>query len=115
MEKYENPEYEMLKNSTEHIVQETSNNNKKANTPSDTANLKGIASLVLGLITIVINHLWYVSLITGILAIVFGVQSNIKGNKIKKGKAGMILGIIGLTLMLVVYGLATIIILVEYL
>ena len=114
MEKYENPEYEMLKNSTEHIVQETSNN-KKANTPSDTANLKGIASLVLGLITILINHLWYVSLITGILAIVFGVQSNIKGNKIKKGKAGMILGIVGLTLMLVIYGLATIIILVEYL
>ena len=114
MEKYENPEYEMLKNSTEHIVQETSNK-KKANTASDTANLKGIASLVLGLITIVIYHLWYVSLITGILAIVFGVQSNIKGNKIKKGKAGMILGIVGLTLMLVVYGLATIIILVEYL
>ena len=56
MEKYENPEYEMLKNSTEHIVQETSTNNKKVNTPSDTANLKGIASLVLGLITILINH-----------------------------------------------------------
>ena len=66
MEKYENPEYEMLKNSTEHIVQETSTNNKKVNTPSDTANLKGIASLVLGLITILVNHLWYVSLITGI-------------------------------------------------
>ena len=115
MEKYENPEYEMLKNATEHTVQKTSADSKNVKNPSDTANLKGIASLVLGLITILINHLWYVSLITGILAIVFGVQSNIKGNKIKKGKAGMILGIVGLTLMLVIYGLATIVILVEYL
>lgn len=115
MEKYENPEYEMLKNATEHTVQKTSADSKNVKNPSDTANLKGIASLVLGIITVLASHLWYLSIITGILAIVLGVKSNTKGNKVKKGKAGMILGIIGLSFMVIVYGLATIIIILEYL
>lgn len=56
-----------------------------------------IASLVLGIISIVTALFWYVTLPTGITAIVFGVKSAKRtGSKI--GKAGMITGIIGLSI-----------------
>lgn len=56
-----------------------------------------VASLVLGIISIVSCWFWYITLPTGILAIIFGVKSVKKlGSKI--GKAGVITGIIGLTL-----------------
>lgn len=114
MEKYENSEYEMLKKSTENIVKDSSEKTKRATvTSDDNSNLKGIVSLVLGLITLFLHHLWYVAIITGILAIVFGVKSNTKGNKNKKGKAGMILSIVGLSIMLAVYGIAVIFILLS--
>ena len=73
-----------------------------------------IASLVLGIISIVTALFWYIALPTGILAIVFGVKSSKKtGSKI--GKAGLITGIIGLALfalmyagMIIIMGLASI-------
>ena len=61
-----------------------------------------IASLVLGIISIVTALFWYVTLPTGIIAIVFGVKSAKKtGSKI--GKAGMITGIVGLSLFAFIY------------
>ena len=82
MENYENSEYEMLKRSTENNVQNSSAVKTNAATePNDKANLKGLVSLVLGIVALALNHLWYVSLIAGIIAIVFGVQSNTKGNR----------------------------------
>ena len=70
-----------------------------------------VASLVLGIISIVTNFFWYITLITGILAIVFGAKSAKKtGSKI--GKAGLITGIIGISLFVFVY--ATLIILMLY-
>ena len=61
-----------------------------------------IASLVLGIISIVSALFWYITLPTGILAIIFGVKSARKmGSKI--GKAGMITGIIGLSLFAFIY------------
>lgn len=61
-----------------------------------------ISSLVLGIISIVTALFWYIALPTGILAIVFGVKSARKiGSKI--GKAGMITGIIGLSLCAFMY------------
>lgn len=70
-----------------------------------------VASLVLGIISIVTNLFWYITLITGILAIVFGAKSAKKtGSKI--GKAGLITGIIGISLFVFVY--ATLIILMLY-
>ena len=61
-----------------------------------------ISSLVLGIISIVFALFWYIALPTGILAIVFGVKSARKiGSKI--GKAGMITGIIGLSLCAFMY------------
>lgn len=56
-----------------------------------------VASLVLGIISIVANLIWYMALPTGILAIVFGVKSTRKTGS-KLGKAGMITGIVGLSL-----------------
>ena len=61
-----------------------------------------IASLVLGIISIVTTLFWYITLPTGILAIIFGVKS-IKKTGSKLGKAGMITGIIGLSIFAFVY------------
>ena len=61
-----------------------------------------IVSLVLGIISIVTALFWYITLPTGIVAIVFGVKSSRRtGSKI--GKAGMITGIIGLALFAFMY------------
>lgn len=60
------------------------------------------ASLTLGIISILTIIFWYMSLITGILAIVFGVKSIHRTNS-KLGKAGMILGIIGVCLCCFIY------------
>ena len=60
------------------------------------------ASLTLGIISILTIIFWYMSLITGILAIVFGVKSIHKINS-KLGKAGTVLGIIGVSLCCFIY------------
>lgn len=62
----------------------------------------GVASLVLGIISIVTALFWYITLPTGILAIVFGVKSVKKvGSKI--GKAGLITGIVGVSIFAFIY------------
>ena len=61
-----------------------------------------IASLVLGIISIITALFWYITLPTGVLAIVFGVKSA-KRTGSKLGKAGMITGIIGLSLFAFIY------------
>lgn len=61
-----------------------------------------VASLVLGIISIITNLFWYITLPTGVLAIIFGAKSAKKtGSKI--GKAGLITGIVGLSLFAFVY------------
>lgn len=61
-----------------------------------------VASLVLGIISIVTAAFWYITLPTGILAIIFGVKT-IKKFGSKLGKAGLITGIIGVSLFLFIY------------
>ncbi len=61
-----------------------------------------VSSLVLGIISIVMNLFWYITLPTGILAIVFGVKS-VRRTGSKLGKAGLITGIVGLSLFVFVY------------
>ncbi len=72
-----------------------------------------VASLVLGIISVLTTLFWYITLPAGILAIVFGVKSIRKlGSNL--GKAGMILGIIGLSLFTFIYiGLMLILILAN--
>ena len=61
-----------------------------------------IISLVLGIISIVTSLFWYMTIPTGVIAIVLGVKSAKKfGSKL--GKAGMITGIVGLSLFAFIY------------
>lgn len=62
----------------------------------------GIDALVLGIISIITALFWYMALPTGIMAIVFGAKS-IKNSGSKLGEAGMITGIIGLSLFAFIY------------
>lgn len=61
-----------------------------------------VASLTLGIISIISALFWYITLPTGILAIVFGRKAISKvGSKL--GKAGFILGIVGLSIFAFIY------------
>lgn len=62
----------------------------------------GVAALVLGILSILFAAFIYISLPTGILAIIFGVKGIRKvGSKL--AKAGFVLGIIGLSLLIFIY------------
>lgn len=61
-----------------------------------------VASLTLGIISIVFAFFWYISLPCGIIAIVFGTKS-IRRYASKLGKAGLITGIIGLATFTCIY------------
>ena len=62
----------------------------------------GIASLTLGIISVVFTIFWYITIPTGILSIVLGRKAISKvGSKL--GKAGFILGIVGLSIFAFIY------------
>ena len=61
-----------------------------------------IISLVLGIISLVTTFFWYISLPAGITAIVLGAKSYRKQGK-ALGLAGMITGIVGVTICLLIY------------
>ncbi len=65
-------------------------------------NVIHIVSLVLGIISIVTALFWYITIPSGILAIILGVKSA-RATGSKMGKAGMITGIIGLALFGFIY------------
>lgn len=72
----------------------------------------GVAALVLGILSIVFQLFWYLSLPTGILGIIFGVKSARKvGSKL--GKAGMITGIVGVSVCVFIYITLCILVLIE--
>lgn len=66
-----------------------------------------IASMVLGIISIVLFCIWYLSIPCAILAIIFGVVGMKKGGK-GMAIAGLVLGIIAVAIVAVVYILAAI-------
>ena len=74
--------------------------------------LSHIISLVLGIISIVTTLFWYISLPTGITAIVLGTKSYKKEGK-KLGIAGLITGIVGVSLCLLIYITLVIIIIIQ--
>ncbi len=61
-----------------------------------------ISSLVLGIISLISGFFYYISLPAGILAIIFGTIS-IRKTGSKMAKAGLILGIIGISICLFLY------------
>ena len=71
-----------------------------------------IVSLVLGIISVVTTFFWYISLPTGITAIVLGITSYKKQSK-KLGLAGMITGIAGVSICLLIYITLLIILIVQ--
>lgn len=71
-----------------------------------------IASLVLGIVSIVLAFFYYISIPAGILAIIFGNQA-IKKYDSGMGKAGFILGIIGLVFCIAIYGFVTCILILN--
>lgn len=62
----------------------------------------GVSSLVLGIIAICSSLFYYISLPTGILAIIFGAKSMQKTES-KMGKSGLVTGIIGICLCVFLY------------
>ena len=74
--------------------------------------LSHIVSLVLGIISIITNLFWYISLPSGITAIVLGAKSYKKEGK-KLGLAGLITGIVGVSLCLLIYITLVIIIILR--
>jgi hypothetical protein len=71
-----------------------------------------IVSLVLGIISILSSLFWYVSFPSGIIAIVFGAKSYKKiGSKI--GAAGLITGIVGVSLSFLIYASLFILLLLQ--
>ena len=61
-----------------------------------------VAALSLGIVSIVFNLFWYICIPTGILAIIFGAKTaRSLGSKL--GKAGLITGIVGLSLCACLY------------
>ena len=71
-----------------------------------------IVSLVLGIISILTGFFWYMSIPSGIIAIIFGIKTYKKmGSKL--GLAGMITGIVGLALSLLIYITLFIILILE--
>ena len=65
-----------------------------------------IASLTLGVISILFAFFYYISIPSAILAIVFGYKSIKKYNS-GLGKAGFIVGIVGLVTCVAIYGFVT--------
>ena len=80
---------------------------KVENTTSTNSERKGfnITSLVLGIVSIITLCWWYVSIPTGIIAIIFSVAGKNDAGR-GMGIAGMVLGIIGLVLCIAIYLLA---------
>lgn len=63
-----------------------------------------VTSLVLGIISVVMATIYYISIPASILAIIFGVKSKKKDGS-KLGTAGLILGIVGISICVFIYGL----------
>lgn len=60
-----------------------------------------IASMVLGIVSIVLSCVWYLSIVAGVVGIVLAVVYNKKNGKCGMTKAGMICSVIGIILAVV--------------
>lgn len=67
-----------------------------------------IAALILGIVSLVMLCIWYISIPCSILAIIFGILGRKKGGK-GMGTAGLVLGIITVALIYILFvaGIAT--------
>ena len=61
-----------------------------------------IAALILGIVSLVMLCIWYISIPCSILAIIFGILGRKKGGK-GMGTAGLVLGIITVAFLIMIY------------
>ena len=61
-----------------------------------------IAALILGIVSLVMLCIWYISIPCSILAIIFGILGRKKGGK-GMGTAGLVLGIITVAFLIIIY------------
>lgn len=72
-----------------------------------------VAAFVCGIISVLSAPVYYITITTGVLAIVFGAKgARASGSKL--AKTGLILGIIGLSFFLLFYGIAVSGIILSY-
>ena len=81
--------------------------NKGAQTAPQESKGLSIASMVLGIISVVLFCIWYISVPCAILAIIFGIVGMKKGGR-GMGIAGLVLGIVALAILAIIYLLAII-------
>lgn len=67
-----------------------------------------IASMVLGIVSIALCCIWYLSLICAIVSIVFGIMNNRKNGRNAMATAGIVCSIIGIVLTIAILVLAAI-------
>lgn len=77
-------------------------NEKKEETPTKDRKGFAITSMVLGIISLVLFCIWYISVPCSILAIIFAILS-LKSSKKGMAIAGLTTGIIGFILMVLIY------------
>lgn len=75
---------------------------EKVNNLESKNSVKPAAAITLGICSILFASLWYIAIPAGILAILFG-KSSVKKFASKGGKAGVVLGIIGLIMTAILY------------
>lgn len=68
-----------------------------------------VASLTLGIISLILYGFWYVTMPAGILALIFGGKA-VKKTGSKLAKAGIITATVGLSLFILYYGAAILLI-----
>ncbi len=79
--------------------------NKTTQTVAQESKGLSIASMVLGIISVVLFCIWYISIPCAILAIIFGIVGMKKGGK-GMGIAGLVLGIVAVAILVIIYLLA---------
>ena len=79
--------------------------NKTVETPVQESKGLSIASMILGIVSVVLFCIWYISVPCAILAIIFGILGKKKGGR-GMAIAGLVLGIVALAIIIVIYLLA---------
>lgn len=88
-------------------MEEEQNNQETTTTTTQTNERKGfnITSMILGIVSVLCFCWWYISVPTGIIAIIFSIAGKKDAGR-GMGIAGLVLGIIGLVLCILLYILA---------
>lgn len=95
---------EEVKQETVEVVKEEPKSQTQATIEEPKKDKKGlaIAAMVLGIVSLVLFCIWYISLPCAILALVFGILS-LKSSKRGMAIAGVVTGAVGFILMVVLY------------